>query len=75
MSNVTFLISAVLTVVLLQGFEQTQMTQATDSSVQAPGIVLDAVQNGNLSLKPVGLELSHPVSTMTLTAQASVSKS
>lgn len=52
MSNITFLISAMLTVLLLQGVEQTRLTTSVvDIQVKAPSVLLNSVKNEELSLK------------------------
>lgn len=76
MSNITFLVSAVLTVLLLQGSEQTRLiSTVAGSSVTAPDMVLDSVKNRAFSLKTTDSMNKNQIENLNLTPKAVLTKS
>lgn len=76
MSNITFLVSAVLTVLLLQGAEQTRLASTVaETQTSAPNMVLESVKNGALSLKTTDSINKSQIDNLNLTPKAILTKS
>lgn len=77
MGNITFLISAVLTVFLLQGVEQTRLVSTVaKSQVSAPDMVLGSVKNRAFSLKTTDSTVhDNQIENLNLTPKTILTKS
>ncbi len=76
MSNITFLVSAVLTVFLLQGVEQTRLVSTVvKTQVSAPDMVLDSVKNRAFSLKTTDSIHQNQIDNLNLTPETILTKS
>lgn len=76
MSNITFLVSAVLTVFLLQGVEQTRLVSTVaESQVSAPDLVLESVKNRAFSLKTTDSMQKNQIDNLNLDPKNILTKS
>ncbi len=76
MGNITFLVSAVLTVFLLQGVEQTRLVSTVaESPTTAPDMVLESVKNRALSLKTTDSMHKHQIDNLNLAPKTTLTKS
>jgi len=76
MSNITFLVSAVLTVFLLQGVEQTRLVpNVAKSEVSTPNMALKPVKNRALTLKTSNSIDKHQIDSLNIDASAVLTKS